>query len=144
MRSRDIWKTTPKKIRKKNREFSTFLADSREKNHHPIKFKKKVNKHSEKWLPAAWKQLFIYPLGLMKTLWGIYVRRCFERYTGKDLCWSVFLIKFQVFSLQTLTQVFSCEIIKNTFFINHLGTTVSGRATLELYRKLSWVFHLAN
>ena len=27
-------------------------------------------------------------------------RRYFEIYTGKDLCWSLFLIKFQVFSLQ--------------------------------------------
>ena len=30
----------------------------------------------------------------------IHIRRYFEIYTGKDLCGSLFLIKFQVFSMQ--------------------------------------------
>ena len=30
----------------------------------------------------------------------IYIRKYFEIYTGKELCGSLFLIKFQVFSMQ--------------------------------------------
>ena len=64
---------------------------------------------------------------------AIHIRSCFEIYTRKDLRWSLFLIKFQVFSQQlyqkrTPTEVFSCEINKNTFFVEHLRKTASGRA----------------
>ena len=52
----------------------------------------------------------------------------------KHICWSLFLIKLQVFSLQlylkeTSTQVFSCEycvIFKNTYFKEHLRMAASG------------------
>ena len=61
------------------------------------------------------------------------IRRCFKIYAGKDLCWSLFLIQVQSSTCsftnkKTPVQVFSCEIIKNTFFIEHLLTTASGRA----------------
>ena len=48
-------------------------------------------------------------------------KRCFEKFTGKQLCWSLFFKK--VAGLRTPTQVFSCEfceIFKNTFFTEHL------------------------
>ena len=44
-------------------------------------------------------------------------------FTGKHLCWSLFLIKFQAFRSVTPAQVFSCdicEIFKNTIFTEHL------------------------
>ena len=43
----------------------------------------------------------------------------FSIFTGKHLCWSLFLIKLQAFKKETPAQVFSCEyceIFKNTFF----------------------------
>ena len=60
--------------------------------------------------------------------------RCFENsrfrgFTGKHLCWSLFLIKLQALQLYfktSPTQVFFCkfwEIFKNTFFTEHLRTT---------------------
>ena len=58
----------------------------------------------------------------------------FANFTEKYLCWSLFIIKLQAFSLQvfqkeTPTQVLSCEVcetFKNTYFEKHLQTTVSG------------------
>ena len=52
----------------------------------------------------------------------------FAIFTGKHLCWSLFLIKLQTSGLQLYqkeipTQVFSCEIcelFKNTYFEQHL------------------------
>ena len=57
-------------------------------------------------------------------------------FTGKHLCWSLFLIKLQAFRcipvkfacVFLLTQVFSCEIcqiFQNTYFEEHLQTTAS-------------------
>ena len=54
-------------------------------------------------------------------------------FTGKQLCWRFFLIRFQSLTWTftkkgTLTQVFSCgffEIFKNTFFTKRLRTTTS-------------------
>ena len=53
--------------------------------------------------------------------------------TGKNLCWSLFLIKLQLWEPATLlkkapTQVFSCEIcklFKNNYFEEHLWTSAS-------------------
>ena len=53
--------------------------------------------------------------------------RCFNIYTGKDLCWSLFLIKFQVFSLQlnqkrdSDTGVFLWNYYKHVFLSNTSG-----------------------
>ena len=58
----------------------------------------------------------------------------FAIFIGKDLCWSLFLIKLQVIRTLKLqffknpTQVFSCEyceIFKNTNFEEHLQTVAS-------------------
>ena len=51
----------------------------------------------------------------------------------KQLCWSLFLIKLQTFSLQvfwkgTSTQVLSCEVsktFKSVYFEEHLQATAS-------------------
>ena len=51
---------------RKSWEFSWRILEK--KGHQPIRFKPNVNKHSEKWQPTTWKQLFIYPVGLTKTL----------------------------------------------------------------------------
>ena len=54
------------------------------------------------------------------------VLKIFEDFTGKQLCWSLFLIKLQ--ALQALTQMFYCEICKifeNTYFEEHLRTAAS-------------------
>ena len=68
---------------------------------------------------------------------SIHIRRCFKICSTKDLCWSLFLIKYQVFSLQLyqkeiLTQLYSCEIVKNTFFLSN----TSGRMLLEGHKIL--------
>ena len=51
----------------------------------------------------------------------------FAKFTGKHLCQSLFLIKLQAIKKETGTGVFCefCEIFKNTFFIEHVWTTVS-------------------
>ena len=57
----------------------------------------------------------------------------FTNFTGKHLCWSLFLIKLLAFRPGTLfketpTPVFSseiCKIFKNTYFEEHLRTTAS-------------------
>ena len=51
---------------------------------------------------------------------------CFKIYTEKDLCWSLFLIKFQVFSLQLNKKRlrhrrFPVKLLWTRFFIEHLG-----------------------
>ena len=57
-----------------------------------------------------------------KMIFKISALKNFENFTGKHLCWSLFLIKLQAFRLyysKTPTQVFSCKIskiFKNTFF----------------------------
>ena len=56
------------------------------------------------------------------------VLKHFTKFTGKQLCQSLFLIKFQVqicnfIKNETLTQLFFyefCEIFKNSFFMEHL------------------------
>ena len=71
----------------------------------------------------------------------------FVNLTGKQLCWSLFLIKLQtrrMYWQETPTQVFSCEICKifnNTYFKEHLRTTtyilgtdiISGPASFFLF-----------
>ena len=54
-------------------------------------------------------------------------------FTGKNLCWSLFLIKLQLWEPATLlkkapTQVLSCEsckLFKNNYFEEHLWTSAS-------------------
>ena len=70
------------------------------------------------------EQPFIDPLQNM---------RSWIKFTGKNLCWSLFLIKLQLWEPATLlkkapTQVFSCEIcklFKNNYFEEHLWTSAS-------------------
>ena len=54
----------------------------------------------------------------------------FAIFTGKHLCWSLFLMKLQVFRLVTLfkrdSNIGVCEILKNTCFEEHLLTAASG------------------
>ena len=59
------------------------------------------------------------------------VLRNFAIFTGKNLCWSFFLIKLQ---LQAPTLVFSYEyfnILKNTYFEEHLWTAASNYGNLD-------------
>ena len=51
----------------------------------------------------------------------------FAVFTGKHLCWSLFLIKF-IYQKESPTQMFFCEyckIFKNTYFEEHLQTDAS-------------------
>ena len=52
---------------------------------------------------------------------------CFERPVLKSLFYKASDLHAAL-SKKRLTQVFSCEIIKNTFFVEHLRMTASGRA----------------
>ena len=56
-------------------------------------------------------------------LWKrIIVSSNFTNFTGKHLCWNLFLIQLQVFSRDTPTRVFPCEICEifsNTFLEDH-------------------------
>ena len=52
---------------------------------------------------------------------AIYIRRCFKIFIGKELCWSLFLMEFQVFSCsfikkKTPTQVLSFQLLRTYFF----------------------------
>ena len=56
------------------------------------------------------------------------VLRNVSKFTGKQLCQSLFLIKLQVAKKENLAQVFSCEfyeISKSNFFTEHLWATAS-------------------
>ena len=61
------------------------------------------------------------------------VHRSSKKFKGKNLCWSLLLIKLQFWEPATLfkkapTQVFSCEIcklFKNNYFEEHLWTSAS-------------------
>ena len=60
------------------------------------------------------------------------VLRNFTKFTGKHLCQGHFF-KRDSFKKEALTQVFSCEfceISRNTFFTEHLWTTVSCTAKI--------------
>ena len=66
-----------------------------------------------------------------------------RNFTGKHLCWSLFLIKFQVFKplillkrdSNTLFSCEICEIFRNSYFEEHLRTTAS--ALRRIYKTLS-------
>ena len=65
----------------------------------------------------------------------------FANFTGKHLCWSLFLRKLQAFwratLLETITMVFSCEIceiVKNTFFAQRLRQLLLSGYPMELIR----------
>ena len=70
-------------------------------------------------------------------------------FTGKNLCWSLFLIKLQVFRPATLLKRDSdtgisceiCEIFKNVFFEEHLWTTAS---VVSFSWNLCWSLFLIN
>ena len=67
------------------------------------------------------------------------VLKNFTNFTGKHLCWSLFLISLQVFGPATLlkytpTLMFSyeiCKTFKNTYFEKHLQKTASTSFTLN-------------
>ena len=61
------------------------------------------------------------------------VLKNFANFTGKHLCWSIFIIKLQAFNLQvfkkeTPAQVLSCEVcetFKNNYFEEYLQMAAS-------------------
>ena len=61
------------------------------------------------------------------------VLKIFANFTGKNLCWSLFVIRFLTnFIKDTPTQVFSCEIwknFKNTFSTEHLQWLLLSKET---------------
>ena len=107
------------------------------------------------------KQLFVYLLGLTKTLWGIqygstsnrsskkistattttkyqpiHIRRCFEIYTVKDLCWSLFnkvpCLQTVVLSIKRLQyRCFRVKLLRTRFLLN-----IPGRLLLEEHKIL--------
>ena len=63
----------------------------------------------------------LFPEAIIRRFFKIIALRNFTIFTGKQLCWSLFLIKLQ--TLRFPTQMFSCdywETFKNCFFIEHL------------------------
>ena len=57
----------------------------------------------------------------------IQIRRCFE--SAKVSCYLRFRDSASSFiKIETRARMFSCEIIKSTFFIEHIRATASGRA----------------
>ena len=69
------------------------------------------------------------------------VLKNFANFTGKHLCWSLFLKKFipsQVFSCDT------CEMFKNAYFEEHLLTTAFEVRIFKkrMSTKLSWIIYL--
>ena len=75
----------------------------------------------------------------------IVVLKSFRNFTWKHLCWSLFLIKLQFWgpaTLETPTQVFSCEIsevFKNTFIYKTPLVAASYKTEMDLVHGLSWV-----
>ena len=60
-------------------------------------------------------------------LFKICILKTFTNFTGKQLCWSLFLIK--LYALRIPTQVFSyeiCELFKVTFFYRTPPVAASG------------------
>ena len=77
------------------------------------------------------------------------VLKNFANFTGKHLCWSLFLINLQDLDLQlywkeTLTQVFSSEIseiFKYTYFKEHLRVNVFTNIKMERINCFNNIFH---
>ena len=75
------------------------------------------------------------------------VLRDFAKFTGRQLCQSLFFNKLQALEKETLAQgLFSCEfceISNNTFFIEHLQVTASVKVKTELtkFQQLMLIFH---
>ena len=137
---------------KKAEHFQRSLRILIKKTDQTIIFKPNVNKHSQIWKSTTWKQLSVYPVGLTKTLQEfnmaasttktaskkyqparrkyqpIQVWKCFKISWRKDLCRRVRSSACSLYKKDIRRQVFSCEIIKNTFFIEKRWTTVSERA----------------
>ena len=76
---------------------------------------------------GLWTCNFIQNKGIrLHMFFKIGALKNFPNFTGKHLCWSLFLVKFLTnFIKDTPTQVFSCEIWKN-FKKPFLQTTSSG------------------
>ena len=55
------------------------------------------------------------------------VLRDFTKFTGKDLCQSLFFNKVAGLTLALVFSCEFCEISKNTFFTEHLWTTASNK-----------------
>ena len=77
-----------------------------------------------------WKPLtFSAKSSILISCWVL--NQNFANFTGKHLCWSLFLIKFHAFRsatilIETPTYLFSCEICEtftNNYFEKHLRTT---------------------
>ena len=132
--------------RKKSWEFSTFFADSHKKNDQTIIFKPNVNKHSQIWKSTTWKQLFVYPVELTKTLQEfdmaapttataskkyqparrkyqpIQVRRCFKNSWRKDLCRRVRSSACSLIKKKTSRdRYFPAKLLRTRFLSNNFG-----------------------
>ena len=75
------------------------------------KVSKKMHPLANKSMEGNSRSHMLFKIGVLKN---------FANFTGKQLCWSLFLTKFFTnFIRNTPTQVFSCEIwknFKNTYF----------------------------
>ena len=64
------------------------------------------------------------------------VLNSFAIFTGKHLCWSLFLIKLQAFRLPTQVSFCEyCEIFKNTYFEKHLPMTASVNSRAAVFQE---------
>ena len=147
MSNYETWITVADKDeRKKSWEFSTFFADSHKKNDQTIIFKPNVNKHSQIWKSATWKQLSVCPVGLTKTLQEfdmaapttttaskkcqptrrkyqpVQVRRCFKNSWRKDLCRRVRSSACSLIKKKTSRdRYFPAKLLRTRFLSNNFG-----------------------
>ena len=102
-------------------------------------------------LDSRWEQFSYHYLSnecfissCLQIFFKIGVLKNFTIFTGKQLCWSLFLVKLQGWRPMTLlkrdsnTDVFSeyCKIFKNSFFIEHLLWLPPNDSLNMIFRKL--------
>ena len=88
-----------------------------------------------KIMEMALRELERTEAGTEVVLWKKVFLKNLTNFTGKDLCWSLFLMKSQ-----DPTQMFSCEICEifnNIYFEEHLRTTASKRRADIRWRPVS-------
>ena len=98
-----------------------------------ITIEKEILGSSQNWgFHTHWNLTWTHPSSHRKCSLRKGVLRNFAKFTRKNLCQSLFIIKLQAsasnFIKKRLTQVFPCEfceISKNTLFTEHFGATAS-------------------